>query len=142
MKQVWIYKTQEIPKEQIRWIVIAISCQGKWMLQKQPKDGKWMLPARERMAGETLEESTKILLENCGLPAETPVTKILHVGVGTEEPQSYGRLYHLELEAFPKEYVSNQQWVERLPEELSESWLQSQLFFEVQAWLNIRCPED
>ncbi len=143
MMQVEFHSVESISNEQLKYAVIAVQQDGKWLICRHRDRATWELPGGHREAGESIEETARReLYEETGVTeAELTPIEVYSVTNGDGEIR-YGMLYLAHVcarGALPENSeMAEVASTHLLPKNLTYPEIQPELFARIQYRLNIK----
>ena len=152
MTEVTFYQISEIEDSLLTFAVIAARYEDKWVYCRHKKRSTWEIPGGHREMGETIELTARRELQEETGAVEAELVPICVYEVKQkktpgqvkkeQENKRYGMLYFAnitKLEALNPDFeISELMFTDILPQELTYSEIQPELYYKVQGWLNLK----
>ena len=146
MIKVTFFDPNEIPDENLVFAVIAARYQDQWVFCRHKERTTWEIPGGHRECGETIIQSAnRELYEETGA-MNTECKQVAAYGVEKNGVTTYGMLFYAdvqELAQIPQDSeIGEISFFENMPANLTYPEIQTELYYGVQAWLNIQSSAD
>lgn len=142
MTKVEFYKPEEIADSLVKFVVMAVRYENRWVFSRHRERTTWDMPGGHREAGESVEQAARRELWEESGAAEAEIVPVSVYSVTKNGETDYGMLFYAQIKAMgelPEAFEMEEVLVtDKLPQALTYPDILPDLFWKIQGWMNLQ----